>query len=112
MPTIFFIVGLVLLFSALGFDTSIPDVAARLKVAFTPAASWRFVRATIAAGLIVAALASSVTAPHGREIPPAVSDAKAVYKAVASFQRAHGLIPDGVVGPKTCPLLYKVCPVK
>lgn len=115
MATPIFLLGLVLLASALGFDTSIPDVAARLKAAFSPARSWRFFRAVAAAALIATAAVSSVTAPlrHGPAVVATkAADAKSVHAAVAAFQKAHGLTPDGVVGPKTCPLLYTVCPVR
>jgi len=115
MPVLLFLLGLFLLLSALGFETSIPDVKNRLVAAFTPATTWRFFRAVLAALLILVAVVSEVTGP-GRPTAPratySASDAKSVYAAVAAFQKAHGLAPDGVVGSKTCPLLYKTCPVK
>lgn len=119
MSIIALFLGLALLFWALGFDTSIPDVAARIKAAFTPATSWRFVRAVLAALLILVAAVSAVVprAPSPGVAKASITryepgDAKSVYQAVAEFQKAHGLAADGVVGSKTCPLLYKTCPVK
>lgn len=114
MQIVTFLIGLVLLFSSLGFETSIPDVANRIKAAYTPAASWRFFRAVLAAVLIATAGVASITTPLTRAPVMAsygAGDAKSVYAAVKAFQKAHGLTADGVVGSKTCPLLYKRCPV-
>ncbi len=113
MSIILLVLALILLF---GWRPVLTVAIDAWGILSKPARSWAYLRALAGILLALASVVLSVPGPPSHPVSGGGAyvlqgTVGEVTDAVKALQKAKGLPVDGVLGPKTCPHVYKRCPV-